>query len=524
MQTKSTISRQLLLLVLAFLLFSAAIALIYQRALTRLAAQSCDLVDESIDRLSFSLRLMDTLTTTQNALQKLLRKSNPDEVERLTQQHAQREDLLRRDVARCGQAAQSVIASLEAWAAASRSVIGTFLRGNTADAHYQFVTKTTERYEQVVAQLHVVQVTIRGSIRSRSTQYARDAEALRTRMLTGVCIAIAALLAFAMLFRRRIVRLAVLRAQLEASNKAIQAEVDRQTGELRRVHKQLLDIARQAGMAEVATDVLHNVGNVLNSVNVSASVVAEKVQHSRVKHLAQAAQLIRDHSDHLGEFLTSNQQGRQLPAFLCQLSDHLTGETTFIENELASLSRHIEHIKEIVSTQQAYARAAGVIESVHLSELIEDALRINLAGLNRHEVEIVRQFATLPTISADKHKILQILVNLISNAKYAMEGSRAKKILIRTELPAPDCVRVSVTDTGVGIPAENLTRVFSHGFTTRKHGHGFGLHSSALAARDMKGSLTVHSDGPGRGATFTLELPVSAALETRSTVYGSDKR
>jgi signal transduction histidine kinase len=72
-------------------------------------------------------------------------------------------------------------------------------------------------------------------------------------------------------------------------------------------------------------------------------------------------------------------------------------------------------------------------------------------------------------------------------------------------------VRVSVIDNGVGIPAENLTRIFNQGFTTRKDGHGFGLHSGALAARELGGSLHVHSDGAGQGASFTLELPLAGA-------------
>jgi two-component system NtrC family sensor kinase len=66
----------------------------------------------------------------------------------------------------------------------------------------------------------------------------------------------------------------------------------------------------------------------------------------------------------------------------------------------------------------------------------------------------------------------------------------------------------------VGIAPENLTRIFSHGFTTRTDGHGFGLHSAALAAQQMGGRLTAQSDGPGRGATFTLELPVAAPATT----------
>jgi len=103
----------------------------------------------------------------------------------------------------------------------------------------------------------------------------------------------------------------------------------------------------------------------------------------------------------------------------------------------------------------------------------------------------------------------QILVNLVRNAKHAcVESGRATKRLTVRVAADEGLVKVAVTDDGIGIPAENLTRIFNHGFTTRKHGHGFGLHSGALAAKEMGGSLTVESAGVGQGATFTLELPL----------------
>jgi signal transduction histidine kinase len=124
-------------------------------------------------------------------------------------------------------------------------------------------------------------------------------------------------------------------------------------------------------------------------------------------------------------------------------------------------------------------------------------------------VKVVRQLADLPPLLTDKHKTLMILVNLVSNAKYAMDGvPPAERILtVKLERNATGQVRIEVHDNGMGIAPEMLTRIFQYGFTTREEGHGFGLHSSALAAQEMGGALTVHSDGPGRGATFTLELP-----------------
>jgi PAS domain S-box-containing protein len=279
---------------------------------------------------------------------------------------------------------------------------------------------------------------------------------------------------------------------------------------LEQVHRQLLDTSRLAGMAEVATSVLHNVGNVLNSVNVAAQLLREKLQQSRVASLVKAATLIRKHSAHLSEFLSNDPKGKHLPEFLTEVSECLAKERDEMLGEIAELNKKIDHIKDIVAMQQNYANVSGVVEIVKVSELAEDALRMNAGALSRHNVQVIRDYdPQVPEISVDKHKVLQILVNLIRNAKYACdESNRPDKQLTLRIHGEKERVRITVLDNGVGIPPENLTRIFNHGFTTRKDGHGFGLHSGALAAREMGGCLTAHSDGPDTGATFTLELPV----------------
>src|SRR5256886_34735 len=287
-------------------------------------------------------------------------------------------------------------------------------------------------------------------------------------------------------------------------------ERKRAEAELENVHKQLLDTSRRAGMAEVATGVLHNVGNVLNSVNVSTTLVSENLKRSKAGNLARVAAMFREHAADLGAFLTADPKGKQLPAYLGQLAEHLTGERSALLKELDLLKKNIEHIKDIVAMQQSYAKVSGVIEVVKVTDLVEDSLRMNAGALTRHAVQVVREFDPhLPEITVEKHKVLQILVNLIRNAKYACaESSRTDKEMTVRVTNGDDRMRIAVVDNGVGIPAENLTRIFNHGFTTRKDGHGFGLHSGALAAKEMGGALRVHSDGPGLGATFTLELPL----------------
>jgi signal transduction histidine kinase len=311
-------------------------------------------------------------------------------------------------------------------------------------------------------------------------------------------------------------------AALEEKQAALKKEIEgrQQTDEqLKETHKQLLVFSRQAGMSEIATNVLHNVGNVLNSVNISTGLIVESVRRSRASNLARVVVLLQEHVHDLGAFITHDARGRHLPAHLAQLSEHLTADQQAMLGELDSLRRNVEHIKEIVAMQQNYAKVSGLKEIVNVRDLVEDSLHMNVGSLLRHSIEIIREFENVPALNVEKHKILQILVNLVRNAKYACdESGRADKRLTVRVINAAGRVRISVTDNGVGIPAENLARIFNHGFTTRKEGHGFGLHSGALAAKDMGGTLAVVSDGPGTGATFILELPLppDAALMSGS--------
>ena len=286
--------------------------------------------------------------------------------------------------------------------------------------------------------------------------------------------------------------------------------------ELERTHKQLLDASRFAGMAEVASNVLHNVGNVLTSVNVSANLVSECVRDAKVAGLGRAAAMLKEREKDMVAFLTMDERGRKLPAYLTQLAEHLQGNQKLALKELAALRDNIEHIKETVAMQQSYAKLCGVSEIVEVNSLIEDSLRMNAAALARHGVSVNREIdGGVPAISIDKHKVLQILVNLIRNAKYACDDTERqdKQITIRVSTVVGR-VRIAVIDNGVGISPENMNRLFRHGFTTRKTGHGFGLHSGALAAKELGGSLTAKSDGLGRGASFTLELPIEPQTES----------
>jgi ligand-binding sensor domain-containing protein/signal transduction histidine kinase len=302
-------------------------------------------------------------------------------------------------------------------------------------------------------------------------------------------------------------------AELLRSNTFLTSEIEerkRMEAEVERIHRQLLDVSRQAGQAEVASSVLHNVGNVLNSVNVSTTLISDRLRRLRLENFERAVRLMQQNEGELGRFLTDDPKGRLLPDYLAKLATHLVTEQSDLLNEVKDLTENIDHIKGIVAMQQNYARVRGVTETVPLEELVESAIKMHAAAYARHGVVLIREFEATPTVTVDKHKVLQILVNILHNAKYACDesGRPDKQVTVRIQTPTPDRVRVIVADNGVGIAPENLRRLFSHGFTTRANGHGFGLHSAALAANELGGSLSAQSDGLGHGASFVLEFPL----------------
>lgn len=315
-------------------------------------------------------------------------------------------------------------------------------------------------------------------------------------------------------------------ARLEDGKAAVEHEVRERTGELRSannallaaatereaLHARLLAASRQAGKAEVATGVLHNVGNVLNSVNVAAAMIAQTVERSEVASLSRAGAMLDQHRTDLAQFLTRDDRGKHLTGFLVEVAKTIEDEQRALVRDLGVIRQGVDHIKNVIHMQQTHAKQTSVVERVRPTELVEAALLLHGESLARHGIQIERRFSDSGPMPLDRHRILEILVNLLANAKEAMRecptGSRRLTLEVG---PCPNrpaaWVRFAVRDTGVGIAAEHLDRIFRHGFTTRKDGHGFGLHSAANAANAMGGALTASSPGPGWGATFELVLP-----------------
>lgn len=275
------------------------------------------------------------------------------------------------------------------------------------------------------------------------------------------------------------------------------------------MHKMMVQASRQAGMAEVATGVLHNVGNVLNSLNVGAKLLAERLKKSRMEKLCQATQLLKQNLPANPEFFTHDKKGQVLPGYLADLAEYLKDEQNRLDASVSDMIERIEHIRDMIMLQQSHSSVRTLWEPLDLATVMEEALRLETdVHITHQQVQVQRHYADLPPIYSARGLLLQILVNLLANACQAMGDKPVnQRILTLRILPHEDRVKISVEDTGCGIHPRHLTNIFTQGFTTKRDGHGFGLHHACLLAQDLGGSLKAESDGIGKGARFILDIP-----------------
>ncbi len=300
--------------------------------------------------------------------------------------------------------------------------------------------------------------------------------------------------------------------QSDAALRKTNLDLENTLRERAELENRLVETSRLAGMAQVATGVLHNVGNVLNSVNISAQIIRENLATSQpLALLDRVGELLRSQGQNTAHFLAHDERGQRVPALVSEVASQIAELRTTLQREADLLAQNIDHVKQIVSMQQSYAVSGGLVQRAVPAELFAEAQQLASGSILRHEIQIERAFGDAPEISTDRHQVLQVLVNFVTNAVQAVKagrrpGDRRIEVGLRRQ---GDSVIFTVRDNGIGIPPENLQKIFSHGFTTRKDGHGFGLHSGALTAKKLGGQVYVESEGSGRGALFTLELPIN---------------
>lgn len=297
--------------------------------------------------------------------------------------------------------------------------------------------------------------------------------------------------------------------ELKDLNQHLEEKVNERTAELKAVQKELLEAARAAGMAEVAINVLHNIGNVINSVNIANQDNFEQLKCSKLPALLKTNELLQNNSDHIGAYLQSDPRGSKIPELLDKLGLALEKEHTLLLDNATRMMQSIAIVGNIIATQQKYAHNNLYNEELNLQTVLEDSLDILAASFSNHAIQVISNYQATPPVLADNAKLHQVLNNILVNARQALLGNEIEQRIIQVSIiPEQDYALISIRDNGSGIISDSLTEIFQHGFTTKKDGHGFGLHSCANLLGEMGGNISVDSNGKGMGACFNIRLPL----------------
>ncbi|KTD49106.1 sensor histidine kinase [Legionella rubrilucens] len=294
----------------------------------------------------------------------------------------------------------------------------------------------------------------------------------------------------------------------------LQNHLNNMLQKLNKAKATLIETSRSAGVAEIATSILHNVGNVLNSINTSVALLSENIQLSYVSQLPKLLDVIEDNKNNLDYYINHDERGKLVIPYFKKLIGQLTDEKVKSQEELETLNKNLTHVNQIIAMQQSASRPGSqILERIDIDDLIEEILLLYASRLRKININVERQFNQTPPFVSVKNKIQQILINLIKNAvdSLAISTQKLKRLIIKIELmEEKNRLLICVSDNGSGISKEHLQKIFSFGFTTKQEGHGYGLHNCALLAKELGGQLQADSVGLDQGATFTLILPFEA--------------
>ncbi|MBU3917395.1 GHKL domain-containing protein, partial [bacterium] len=298
--------------------------------------------------------------------------------------------------------------------------------------------------------------------------------------------------------------------QLEELNAKLELKVDDRTRELRETQKELIEKAHKAGMAEIASEILHNVGNLLNNIKTSTQSIFNVLNNPNVYNLNKANEMLRQNMKCLPQFIEKDPNGQKLMQYYLNLEDGFILENRKIQDDVDRIRKKLLVIEDVISAQQSYTKMGLWMEKASLPDILEDVLTMQSESLTSFGVLVEKNYCEMPDLSVQKSKLIHVLINLINNAKDAMVEAKTKNKIIALKTTCDeDFVTLEISDSGIGIPEENLKKIFTHGFTTKVEGHGFGLHSSANYLAEMKGKMWATSPGVGKGSTMILQFPVN---------------
>jgi signal transduction histidine kinase len=299
-------------------------------------------------------------------------------------------------------------------------------------------------------------------------------------------------------------------SEIRHINEDLEKRIEERTCQLREAQIQITEKAHKAGMADIAISVIHNVGNVLTSLITSCHEISKILKQSKALGFVKASKLLKENRTGLSDFICNDPRGAKVVDYIIILSGELNEENNYIQKQINRIHEKAASIKEIINAQQSYASLSSYTEKMQLEIAVEDALDILQPSLQKHSVIYEKHFLKVPDVGLQKAKMLHVIINLVKNAVEAVQLLPTEKRRITISIDNDNVmVYCRIIDTGYGIKKELLEKIFNHGYTTKKEGHGFGLHSCANYMTEMNGRIYAESQGEGCGATFILCLPIS---------------
>ncbi len=312
-------------------------------------------------------------------------------------------------------------------------------------------------------------------------------------------------------------QLSISRQKIIDYSQDLEKLVNERTTELKAAQSQLVEAAHMAGMAEVASGVLHNIGNAINSVNVRLKLSEEKIDKLNVEKLAQAVDMLESNSGKLDRYIAEDPRGQNVFPYMKLALNSMAEQRTEALADIRFLDNQVKHICEIVSLQQSYAKGKRKPREEHrINDILIDAVRMQSDILERDGITVEVDCSYSTPILLDRLQLIQVFVNLIKNAAHSIvaQAPDRKVMQLSTRLAengegTSPMVEVVINDTGVGFSPDLKDKIFTYGFSTKKDGgKGFGLHYCANYLRSVGGSIYAESDGQGSGAQFIIKVPI----------------
>lgn len=299
--------------------------------------------------------------------------------------------------------------------------------------------------------------------------------------------------------------------QLLDANRNLEAKVKDRTRHLVEAQKELLREAHIAGMAEIAIDIMHNVGNRLNSLGTSVQIIQDLADKDRkgLALLERFTEAIVEHADNLEEFLTSDPRVPKLPEYLPRITKRMIATHQGLDEECSKLTAHIRAMADILQAQQKHSGMTGLITDERINDLLNAVLHLGSISLEVNSGKLETHFDDdLPIVKVNRVRLMRVLMCLIQNAIEAVQKLGEKGLIKITSKLEERAIIVTIEDNGDGITPENMVKIFAYGFSTRKEGQGIGLHYCANTAREMGADICVHSNGPDQGTSVRLTIPL----------------